>query len=126
MFVSDLCKDSAPAAVRLALMGHHYRDDWEWHDGDIAESEALLDTLNEAVRRSGAPGGSDPAPYARRLREALDDDLDAPRARAVLAEMAGAVLEGRLDDSAPGVLAELCELCGIALDPEASPLPSAS
>ena len=128
VFVSDLCKESAPAAVRLALMGHHYRDDWEWHDGDIAEGEALLDTLNEAVRRGGASGpgtasGADPAPYSRRLSDALDDDLDAPRARAVLGEMADAVIAGRLDDAAPGVLAELCSLCGIALEPEPSPFP---
>ncbi len=145
VFVSDLCKDSAPAAVRLALMGHHYRDDWEWQDGDIAESEVLLDTLNEAVRHGtpgprtpgdapparavrtsgatgpGAAGGGGPAPYAQRLRDALDDDLDAPRARAVLAEIADAVLAGQLDDTAPGVLAELCALCGIALDPDSSP-----
>ena len=124
VFVSDLCKESDPAAVRLALMAHHYRDDWEWHDGDIAESEALLDSLNEAVRHRGTADGSDPAPYARRLRDALDDDLDAPRARAVLAEMADAVLAGRLDDSAPGALAELCELCGIALEPGAPKLAS--
>ena len=129
VFVSDLCKESDPAAVRLALMGHHYRDDWEWHDGDIAEGEALLDTLDEAVRPGvascaagrGAAGGADPAPFARRLRDALDDDLDAPRARSVLAEMAAAVIAGRLDDSAPGVLAELCALCGIALEPNPSP-----
>ena len=130
VFVSDLCKESDPAAVRLALMGHHYRDDWEWHDGDIAEGEALLDTLDEAVRPGvasgaagrGAAGGADPAPFARRVRDALDDDLDAPRARSVLAEMADAVIAGRLDDSAPGVLAELCALCGIALEP--NPLPA--
>ena len=147
VFVSDLCKESAPAAVRLALMGHHYRDDWEWHDGDIAEGEALLDSLNEAVRwrgtsgelggsdtaggsgTSGGPGGSggsSPARYAQRLRDALDDDLDAPGARGVLAEMAGAVIAGRLDETAPGVLAELCELCGIAQDPEVSPSAPAS
>ena len=131
VFVSDLCKESDPAAVRLALMEHHYRDDWEWHDGDIADGEALFDTLNEAVRQAGASvtagrgtaGGADPAPYSRRLRDALDDDLDAPRARAVLAEMADAIIAGRLDDSAPGVLAELCSLCGIALEPEPPPFP---
>ena len=107
-------------------MGHHYRDDWEWHDGDITEGETLLDALNQAVRHGGATGsvaagGADPSPYAQRLRDSLDDDLDAPRARAVLAEMAGAVLADRLDDRAPAVLAELCALCGIALDPEPSP-----
>ena len=133
VFVSDLAKDSDPAAVRIALMGHHYRDDWEWHDGDMAEGEALLDTLNEAARRPGSPGGgrrsrggADPSPFARRLRDALDDDLDAPGARAVLAEMAAGVIEARLDDSAPGVLAQLCELCGIALEPDTSPSPASA
>ena len=126
VFVSDLCKESDPAAVRLALMAHHYRDDWEWHDSDIAESQALLDSLSQAARpgeASGAAGGDDPAPFAQRLRGALDDDLDAPRARAVLAEMADAVLAGRLDDSAPRMLVELCELCGIALEPDPPPGP---
>ena len=125
VFVSDLCKESPPAAVRLALMGHNYRDDWEWHDGDDAVGVELLGALNEAVRRGDSDarasrGGADPAPFARRLRDALDDDLDAPRARDVLAEMAAAVVEGRLDGSAAGVLAELCALCGIALEPPTS------
>ena len=118
VFVSDLCKESDPAAVRLALMAHHYRDDWEWHDGDIDEAEAMLDSLSEAARHRGTVGGADPAPFAQRLRDALDDDLDAPRTRAVLAEMADAILSDRLDEDAPGVLAELCELCGIALKPD--------
>ena len=37
--------------------------------------------------------------------------------------MADAIIAGRLDDSAPGVLAELCSLCGIALEPEPPPFP---
>ena len=99
-----LQRESTPAAVRLALMGHHYRDDWEWHDGDIAESESpARHALNEAVRPAGASGATGPgtaggltirSPIARRLRDALDDDLDAPRARSVLAEMADAVIAG--------------------------------
>ena len=152
VFVSDLCKESAPAAVRLALMGHHYRDDWEWHDGDIVEGETLLDELNEALWRGGGgrsadptgvtsggspadperpsgggdahserpSGGGDAASYGRRVRDALDDDLDAPRARSVLAEMAAAINSGSLDRSAADVLAELCALCGIAVPAEAS------
>ncbi|MCY4068625.1 MAG: cysteine--tRNA ligase [Acidimicrobiaceae bacterium] len=139
VFVSDLCARSDPAAVRLALMGHHYRDDWEWHDDDIAVGETLLDTLKQAARGHGDPAGSepardsgpspgsgsrpspsaDPAQYARRLRAALDDDLDAPQARSILSELADSILLGRLDKTAPALLAELCALCGISLAPHA-------
>ena len=34
VFVGDLLKEWEPAVVRLALLSHHYRPDWEWsHDG---------------------------------------------------------------------------------------------
>ncbi len=121
VFVRDLCTHSDPAAVRLALMGHHYRDDWEWHDGDIAEGEALLETLRQAARHQGRPGGSDPAPYAQQLRAALDDDLNAPLARAILSELADAILADHLDETAPATLSELCALCGIKLESTSRP-----
>ena len=135
VFVSELAKQADPAAIRLALMGHHYRSGWEWRDGDIDEGVELLENLTGALgcRRGDAAGvgarartGSsvrparagqpDPAPYAQRVRDALDDDLDAPRARDVLVELADVVLAaGDSAGSAPDVLAELCELCGIGV-----------
>ncbi len=30
VFVGDLLKEWDPAAVRLALLAHHYRTDWDW------------------------------------------------------------------------------------------------
>ena len=30
VFVDDLLKEYEPMAVRLALLCHHYRGDWEW------------------------------------------------------------------------------------------------
>ncbi|HBU03039.1 MAG TPA: cysteine--tRNA ligase, partial [Acidimicrobiaceae bacterium] len=32
VFVSELVKTADPRAIRLALMRHHYRSDWEWFD----------------------------------------------------------------------------------------------
>ncbi len=119
VFVSDLTEVADPRAVRLALMAHHYRDDWEWNDGELDEASRLLDLLLTAARR---PAGPDPRPHAERLRAALDDDLDAPRARDVLVELARAVTSGTGDDpDAPTALVELAELCGLDLSRPPTP-----
>ena len=112
VFVSELAKDADPRAIRLALMGHHYRDDWEWFDDDLEVGVDLLDLLVEAAQQTAGPA---PEPYSRRLRAALDDDLDAPEARAVLVELAAATIADDSDESAPDALVELAGLCGIAL-----------
>lgn len=119
VFVSELSKTADPRAIRLALMGHHYRDDWEWFDTDIGAASSLLDEMLAAV---AAERGPDPAPFAARVRAALDDDLDAPSARAALVDLARAISAGGDDASAPTVLAELGALVGIALDRPAAPL----
>lgn len=114
VFVSDLLKVADPRAIRLSLMAHHYRDDWEWHDSDIDDGRDALQRLHAA---RNAAAGPDPTPYAQRLRDALDDDLDAPRARRTLEELAAAILEGHgAHPGAPQALADLARLCGINLD----------
>ena len=93
-------------------MQHHYRSGFEWHDTDIDEGVALLHRL---VAAAAAPDGPDPRPFAARVRAALDDDLDAPRAIEALGELADAVLSGGDDPTAPAVLRELAALLGVEL-----------
>ncbi len=119
VFVSELSKLADPRAIRLSLMAHHYREDWEWFDDDINGAAADLETLLAAAK---ATKGPDSAPYASRLRAALDDDLDAPRARGELLGLAAAILDGGDDPTAPEGLRELSGLCGIELDTPAAPV----
>jgi L-cysteine:1D-myo-inositol 2-amino-2-deoxy-alpha-D-glucopyranoside ligase len=112
VFVSDLLKLADPRAIRLALMHHHYRHGFEWFDTDLEDGVALLNRLLAAAER---PAGPDPAPYAERVRAALDNDLDAPRALEALDDLASAILSGGDDPNAHTVLCELGNLLGIDL-----------
>ncbi len=70
-----------PMAIRLALLGHHYRADWEWTDADLEGGRTLLALLRDAVSRDV---GAASAPVVAAVREELAHDLDAPAALDVL------------------------------------------
>jgi L-cysteine:1D-myo-inositol 2-amino-2-deoxy-alpha-D-glucopyranoside ligase len=82
VFVSRLRRQGVdPAAVRLAILAHHYRSDWEWTaEGLTAATERL------ATWRAAALTGDHESDEAlvERLRERLADDLDAPGALAAV------------------------------------------
>ncbi len=82
VFVGDLCAQSEPAAVRLALLDHHYRHDWGWEtSADMPPAEARLERW-----RTSKDGGGDAG--LAEVREALDADLDTPAALSILDEAA--------------------------------------
>ena len=81
VFISDLCKEWDPAAVRLAILSHHYRQGWEWFDHLMPTAAARL----EAWRAAGTGDGA-----LEEVRAALDDDLDTPAALAAIDAAAAA------------------------------------
>ncbi len=85
VFVGDLLKDWEPAVVRLALLSHHYRPDWEWSYADLARAATRL----AAWRAAGEASGPDDEGLAL-VRAALDDDLDTPAALHALDDRAAA------------------------------------
>jgi L-cysteine:1D-myo-inositol 2-amino-2-deoxy-alpha-D-glucopyranoside ligase len=118
VFVSDLLKVADPRAIRLALLRHHYRAGFEWFETDLDEGKALLRRLWAAADSANDPafrGGADPRPFAERVRTALDDDLDVPRALDALDDLASAILSGGEHREAPTVLVELARLVGVDL-----------
>ncbi|MBO0821979.1 MAG: cysteine--1-D-myo-inosityl 2-amino-2-deoxy-alpha-D-glucopyranoside ligase, partial [Nocardiopsaceae bacterium] len=56
VFVSRLRESGTdPMAIRLALLAHHYRGDWEWTDAAAAEAERRLARWRSAVRAASVP-----------------------------------------------------------------------
>ncbi len=110
VFVSDLLEHADPRAIRLALMHHHYRSGFEWHDTGIQDGTALLHRLLAAAQASGNP---DPAPFGERVCEALDNDLDAPAALEALDDLASAILSDGSEGSDSTAVQELCKLSAL-------------
>ena len=102
VFVSRLLADGTdPMAIRMALLAHHYRSDWEWTDAALGDGQARLARWRAAMARAeaavpDADPGAAPASAAEMVlagvRARLRDDLDAPGALAVVDRWADALL----------------------------------
>src|SRR6266478_6155070 len=111
VFVSRLLADGTdPMAIRMALLAHHYRSDWEWTDAVLGDAQARLARWRAALGRAEAaiPGTASAAPGADSIepdagfgapgtgppsaadlvlagvRARLRDDLDAPGALTIV------------------------------------------
>lgn len=119
VFVSALRNsDVDPMAIRLALLRHHYRSDWEWTDAELWDAvDTLADWRRALALGAGAPAG----PVVEEVLAALADDLDAPRAVTAVDAWVRATLgtEGLADTSdaeaAVGMLALLDAALGLAV-----------
>jgi L-cysteine:1D-myo-inositol 2-amino-2-deoxy-alpha-D-glucopyranoside ligase len=77
VFVDALRKEWDPRAIRLAIIEHHYRCDWEWDETLMPRNAGRLERWCEA-----GPGKA----ALDDVRSALDDDLDTPGALAAIDE----------------------------------------
>ena len=117
VFISDLRARVDPRAIRLALMAHHYRTEWEWFDSEGLTAQRDLDTLVGAASGASPAAGSgagSPGLLAE-VQAVLDDDLNAPMARTALLDAAAAVERGAGGATLRGELAAAAALCGIDL-----------
>jgi L-cysteine:1D-myo-inositol 2-amino-2-deoxy-alpha-D-glucopyranoside ligase len=86
VFIDALRKEWDPMAIRLGIIEHHYRTEWDWDDDLMPRAAARLERWRAAG--GGAPGPDDPV--LETARALLDDDLDTPGAVAAIDEAAAA------------------------------------
>jgi L-cysteine:1D-myo-inositol 2-amino-2-deoxy-alpha-D-glucopyranoside ligase len=122
VFVSRLIAGGTdPMVIRLAILAHHYRRDWDWTDAGLAAAQARLDRWRAAVAAASAVSGA-PATSATSgtgvlaaVRERLANDLDAPGALAAVDAWADAVLAAPGGTDGPLVRDTVDALLGIVL-----------
>ena len=82
VFVDKLRTQYDPRSIRLGVIEHHYRTEWEWEDGLMPRNHARLQAWLSSV---GGPAGT----VLEEVRERLDEDLDTPGAVAAIDRAAG-------------------------------------
>ena len=99
--IRDLVTRHDPAALRLFLLGTHYRSPLEWSEERVEDSARALQRLwrpidDAAKHGAGRPGADPPLPadlaaLRRRFIDAMDDDFNTPEALGVLFDFSRAL-----------------------------------
>ncbi len=115
--VEDALARYSPDTIRLYFLSSHYRSPLRYSDEGCAAMERSLERLRHALRT--APGGEggllEPASsteqfheqFREQFLEAMDDDLNTPRAMAALFDLAREINRGR-DTGRPLGAAQEC------------------
>ena len=113
--LKDAFRRWSPQTVRFFILQSHYRSTLDFSDEAVEAAGRGLEKLNETIRRMQEAAGQasdggpvDLEPYTISFREAMDDDFNAPRAIAVLFDLAR-VVNQRLDEGTAGTLDPLLE-----------------
>ena len=88
--VEEALQRFSPDAIRLYFLSSHYRSPLSYTDEGCAGMERSLERLRHALERNGGSNGEplDAESYRRQFFDAMDDDLNTPRALAALFDLA--------------------------------------
>ena len=87
--VREVLEKAPGEAIRLALLSTHYRDPLDWTEQKWGQARATLDRFYRALDLPADRSGEPSVPGA--VRDALEDDLNAPLAISQMHELAGAI-----------------------------------
>ena len=103
-------------ALRMFILTSHYRSPLTYGEDALEAARAGAERLRQAAFAAGTGAGAalDPSPFRERFVEAMDDDLNTPRALAALFDLARAVNRAHDEGGDAGrAKAELRELAGV-------------
>ena len=119
IFVEQVLQKHTADGLRLAILAHHYREEYEPTEAEFEDADRLAGRLREALeaRSSGKGSPLDGAAERTRFLAALDDDFNTPDAVAALAKLSDGIVEaveyGRDVRHAQATLRELGGVLGL-------------
>ena len=118
--VGDALERFSPDALRLFFLRSHYRSPVEYRDENVQAQGRAVERLRNALRPGDGSGPAlDPDRYRDRFVEAMDDDINTPRALAALFDLARDINRGREAGRdvarAQDALRELAGVLGLSL-----------
>ena len=124
--VHDALARHAPDALRMFFLSSHYRSPVNYADDAVEGHARAVGRLRQALgAASGAGPALDPAPYEAAFTQAMDDDLNTPRAVAALFDLARDVNRSSgagMDVSAgQAALGSLAGVLGLTLEDAPAP-----
>ena len=102
----ELLKETPGEALRWALLGAHYRQPLDWSDDSVAQAKRTLDRLYGVLDQFAGIDAEKSEP-PRAVIEALEDDLNTPKAMAEIAALAKALNQATTDPNRARLKAEL-------------------
>ena len=88
VFVADLRKKYSANTVRLLLLSHHYRQEWEYSEPEIARAEKLNDLFKRIwLVQSGTGNEIEISSFRNDFFTALNNDFNSQQALQVLEHM---------------------------------------
>lgn len=122
--VSDALDRFTPDALRLFFLSSHYRSPLSYSDDGVTAMERAIERIQVALRPSESVSdlAPDPTPYENMFIEAMDTDLNTPRAIGVLFELTHAINKAKNDGYQPSKaqesLSHLSHILGLTLESE--------
>jgi cysteinyl-tRNA synthetase len=118
----------SPDAIRLFILGSHYRSPLTYSEETLKAAEVGMERLRQATRDGGGSGGKtvlDAEPFKRRFIDSMDDDFNTAQAAAVLFDLVRDINRAREENfdvaDARNTLVDLAKVLGFTLEEPARP-----
>ena len=119
--IGEALEQFGPDALRLFVITSHYRSPASYSEDALESAKAGADRLRNSAFVAGgaAPANIDAESIRQRFIEAMDDDLNTPRALAAVFDLSReinrAAAAGQAVGAAQAVFRELCDVLGLTL-----------